>query len=305
MEPKISPGYILFEGLDFTGKSTIAKRLTERLRSNGPVKVQYKKGFFHSNNLEETETLATKLDPIYKEMYFKSLYALDKVKQDLPPNLVFQDRYFPSILFYGMMVNGSKSTGNSEMKKHFILPRHVFIFECSYDVKRKRARGREKYWRLERMVLESEENNRKMEQVYRAIIQEIGSSFTLIDTTDKSEAETLDECHDILINSGSLLEEVQIDDLFVSWEPKIHPSTASSYAESLKNGSSLKPLVIHRVFNKEVNLVRDLVEDGRHRAYAHHIAGRKIVKAFVQRIPVDKDYLNSVTLTPLKDLGVK
>ena len=63
--------------------------------------------------------------------------------------------------------------------------------------------------------------------------------------------------------------------------------------------------VIHRVFNDELGFVRDLVEDGRHRAYAHHLSGRETAKAFVQRIPVDKHYLDSVKLTPLKDFGVK
>lgn len=305
MEQPTSSGYVLFEGLDFTGKTTIAQRLAEKLSNESPLSAQYKKGFFHRDNLEETETLAAKLDPRYKEMYFKSLYALDKVSQNLPPELVIQDRYFPSILFYGMVVNGSSSTNYSEMQNNFILPRHVLLFECSYDAKKERAKGREKFWRLERMVLESEDSHRRMQQVYRDIIQEIGVGFTLIDTSDKSESDTLDKCYDTLVGSEILLEEVQIDGLFVSWEPRIYPSTAENYVESLENGGIPKPLVIHRVFNDELGFVRDLVEDGRHRAYAHHLSGRETAKAFVQRIPVDKHYLDSVKLTPLKDFGVK
>lgn len=305
MEQPTSSGYVLVEGLDFTGKSTIAKRLAEKLSNESPINGQYKKGFFHRNNLEETETLAARLDPKYKEMYFKSLYALDKVCQDTPHDLVIQDRYFPSILFYGMVVNGSSSTKHSEMQSNFILPRHILLFECSYDTKKERVKGRDKFWRLERMVLESEDSHRIMQQTYRDIIQEIGVGFTLIDTSDKSESDTLNECYTTLVDSDILLEDVQIDDLFVSWEPRIYPLTADKYAESLGNGDSLKPLVIHRIFNDEAGFIRDLVEDGRHRAYAHHLSGRKTAKAFIQRMPVDKQYLDSVRLTSLKDFGVK
>jgi thymidylate kinase len=305
MEPQISPGYILIEGLDFTGKSTIAQRLAEKLSSVGPVNAQYKKGFFHNNRPEETETLAAELDSRYKEMYFKSMYALDKARQTLPHDLVIQDRYFPSILFYGMMVNNSHSMDHSEMKNNFILPRHVLLFECSYDAKKERANSRDKFRSLERMVLESEEKHKIMQQAYRDIIQETGVGFTLIDTSDKDESGTLNECYNKLASSDILLEDVQIGDLFVSWESRIYPSTANKYSESLENGSSLKPLVIHRVFNKEIGIVRDLIEDGRHRAYAHYLSGRKTAKAFVQRIPVNKEYIDSVKLTSLKDFGVK
>lgn len=305
MEPITPPGYILFEGLDFTGKSTIAQRLAKKLNAEGPLSAIYKKGFFHCNHLEETETLAAKLNPKYKEMYFKSLYALDKINSNLPYDLVVQDRYFPSIIFYGMIVNGSEKTSNPEIVQNFILPLHIFLFECSYEAKRERANGRERYWRLERMVLESEENNRTMEQLYREVIQDIGMNFTLIDTSEKSEEETLKECYTKLVDSDILLEEVIVDDLFVSWEPKIYPSTAEGYAESLENGTSLKPLTIHRIFDERASFVRDLIEDGRHRAYAHYLAGRKTVKAFVRRVPMDQKAVEAIKFTSIKDFGVK
>lgn len=298
--------YTLIEGLDFTGKSTISKLLSQKSINDGPIPGEYNNMFMDPTLHSGVQSVSTgELSPAYKEMYFKGLYALDRTSKNLPLNLVIQDRYFPSILFYGNIINGTQIPSQQEMQENFLMPKGILLFEKSYDEVLTIAQSRGKLSRLEKVALESRNQYEIMKQRYRELIFTLGCECVVVDTTNESIDDTLEECYGALFDSDLLLEEVRVADLQVSWEAKVYPSTAQRYVQDIEAEKRIRPLIVHRIINQEDGSIVDLVEDGRHRAYAHHLIKLVSAKAFIRRLPMTADEFNQLSLTKLADFTFK
>jgi len=202
----------------------------------------------------------------------------------------------------------SNNTGyppHQEIDSSYIMPRAVLLFERSYEEMVEVSRQRDRLSSLERRSVESEDQYREMKDEYRDLIRRLGVWFTTIDTTQMTEDQTLMECYQALVDSDALIEKVRVDDLCVNWEPRVYPSTAEEYAGKIKRGEQVKPLIVHRRFNLEEGVSIDLVEDGRHRAYAHHLTGMIEARAYIERIPTDIEVIRSFKPVKLKDFSFK
>lgn len=298
--------YALVEGLDFTGKTTISKLLSQKSINDGPIPGQYNHEFMDPTLQPGIQSVSIgELSPAYKEMYFKGLYALDKTSKNLPLNLVIQDRYFPSILYYGNIINGTPLPSQQEMQENFIMPKGILLFERSYDEVLTIAQSRKKLSRLEKAALESRDQYETMKQRYRELMFSLGCECVVVDTTNESIDDTLEECYGALFDSDLLLEDVRVADLQVSWEAKVYPSTAQRYVQDIEAERKVRPLIVHRMINQEDDSSVDLVEDGRHRAYAHHLIKLVSAKAFIRRVPMTADEFNQLSLTRLADFTFK
>jgi thymidylate kinase len=300
IQEALSSGYLLLEGMDFTGKSTISKLLAEELTKKGPIEAIYHRGYF-SNLNTETEIL----NPEEKENFYRKLFFEDKKNTVVQPKLIIQDRYFPSILFYGNIMNSTEYPTTENMNKLYLMPRGVLLFERSFEEIKEMAQQRKHLASLEKKSLESKKQFDYMRKQYRELISRLGVWSTIIDSSKSTIENTLQNSYEQLTNSEILVEDVKVDDLCVSWEPRVYKSTAEKCLNKINNGELIEPLVIHRKFDPKTGIFIDLVEDGRHRAYAHYLANMVTARAYIQRISIDSETIKTIKTTKLKDFTFK
>jgi len=296
------PGFVLFEGLDFTGKTFIAKGAARALakdpRFNIKVKYSHSKELFNPRIVDPV--FLKTLKPKEKVNYLLKCY----IKDNLPENPeefceIFKDRYFPYVIFYAITCAGFKLENLMHLTKRLLQPKHIFLFECGYKERLRRAKKR---GLIEKNELESlsEESHNRLTLLYRKIIKSTKIPYTIIDTTCLKGNKAINYFINELDKTGVLSQEVEVKSIVDVYEHDIFKSTAEFKFQELLKGSHMPPIQITRRIagKKYIDLLKR--GGGRHRAYAYFKAKRKTVPVYIDYESAKS--LKFKKLTHIKDL---
>ncbi|MBI2146647.1 hypothetical protein HYU22_04880 [Candidatus Woesearchaeota archaeon] len=128
---------VVFEGLDLSGKSTLIDLLNRRLNNSG-ITSRINKGALTCNNVLGVER-EEQMSRYEKDLYYTFLLAQDKhIHLDNTTDVILQDRYYPSVMFYGALYSASKSLANNLPLSTFIQPELFFYLKCSFEERKRR-----------------------------------------------------------------------------------------------------------------------------------------------------------------------
>jgi len=292
------PGYILFEGLDLTGKTSVANTVIDLINSKKKVSVGYMHGFFSNTNHEQIANIVASLSPREKEDFFINLYLKDKRVPIRNFNSIqIVDRYFPSIIFYGYVRNGTPIDKYS-FQESFLLPRHVVLFESDYQSKQKRFSNRIGMNSLEKIMLESKSLHDNFVAVYRKIIELMDVPFSTIDTSSLTLNEVTQQVLDALNERNALVDKLNVSELMADTRYVLHASRVEKYYQRLRKGLKTNPPIVLKT--RKGSKILYLIEDGRHRAMAYHLLGFKEIQAYLHY--ENETYVKSENILPLTDL---
>ena len=275
------PGFVLFEGMDFSGKSYISSRVVKLLRKNCLINVEYNgnKGFLNPN-LADIKKIE-RMNPAEKVVYVLSCYEQDKLpKNPFYFNEILQDRYIPSIIFYGLIRAGMSLDKMFSLIGNIEKPKHIFLCVASYDDSVNRARERNIFTQLERRILEGSKDFMTMQQLYEDIIIRLDVPTTLVDTSKLNKEECIDYCISTIMEKHLMDYDVPILELCVNSFANVFPSTVELRKDDIKM-NDIKPVVVKRIINSKDNYI-NLLDGGRHRAFAAYSLGKKSIQAHIK-----------------------
>ncbi len=282
------PGFILFEGLDFNGKTVLAKNISFLLKKDYNIDnvYNYNQGLIRNDIVEDGRIKG--LTSKEKSEYFLNCYLRDS----LPSNPcefkeIIQDRYIPAIIFYSLIMNNVKIKEMDRFIKKSIKPKYIFLIECDYEERKRRAMSRQYLKKHEQESLLSEKKSNEFTMLYREIISRFNVPYKIIDTSTINENFSTKMCIEHILNEKILNNEICIENLFVDFEPRVYQSTSSLKFRELKKGKKLKPINVTRIIQKDGKYA-DIIYDGRHRAYGAWKVGIQKISAFVNYKCVEK-----------------
>lgn len=280
----VNLGFIVFDGLDFTGKSYLAKRAVgalkkdDRFRLN--VKYNHNHGFLNKGIVDST--YLKKLNLPQRVDYLLKCYERDVLSND-PKEFseVFQDRYLPYLIHYAI----TKCNGNLESLvercKKLTKPKHLFLIECGYGERLRRANVRSNIKENEIISLLSKENHNKHINIYQEICQALNVPYTVIDTTNLYEKEVVNYFLDLVADTKLMVYNVPTESLFADTETSVFETTAKFKLEELLNGrKNHPPISIMRRIDNKGNYV-NLIKGGRHRTFAAWNTRKKDIYSYI------------------------
>ena len=296
------PGFILFEGLDMSGKSSIAQNLVRKINKNIEVDAVYSanKGFLLRDPISDNELRG--FNSSKKSNLVLDVYSKEEMPSDVDNfKEIVQDRYFPSILFYSQTRAGQNLIDDSRVDS-CLKPKYIFLIESSYESKKERSQKRSRLEILENKILSSKSNHDSYQDDYRKIIERLKIPYSIIDTTNPNEFQSSQQCLDRILEGSALTHLVDVAQVRVDFEPRVYHSTAKMKKEKMLTGIKFPPLDIERRYDVEGNSV-DIIFDGRHRAHAALASGNSQYPAYIRHRKVDK--IDFSGLTKVKDFGFK
>lgn len=137
------PKLFIFEGLDLAGKSTLINLLNDKLNDNG-ITSKINKGALTCKNVLGTKR-EEQMSRYEKDLYYTFLLAQDKhIPLNNNTNVIIQDRYYPSVMFYGLLYSSSNSLVNRLPLSTFVQPELFFYLKCSFEERKNRLLKRKK-----------------------------------------------------------------------------------------------------------------------------------------------------------------
>ena len=195
---------IVFEGPDFSGKSTIVASLLDILQDKG-MKVRYNSGVvFPTEDTIRAVDFASKSNDGEREFFYTIAYIQDKIKDEQINGLILQDRYWPSVVAYGRLLNGEKSIhkGN-DWNGLFYQPDSTIFLSCSYNKLVERLKYRPGVSHLDNFVLEAPIRLAQLESYFRECLIYLPNTLE-VDTTEISSDETTYKVYNFLSKRGLL-----------------------------------------------------------------------------------------------------
>lgn len=191
---------ISFEGSDLTGKTSTLSEISSRLETD----IDVNRGPIYDNELiSQCLELSEDTGKKGREFLYTVAYVADRIEhenRDTQDELVFQDRYWPSVIAYGRFLNEEDSLyhENNPSTDHFIEPDLVFHLTCSVEERMRRDRERRDSSRssIDKEVLSSEEEMRRMDSEVEKSLSELNTYR--IDTTERSIESVTSEIEDVL-----------------------------------------------------------------------------------------------------------
>ncbi len=282
-----NPGFVLFEGIDFTGKSTLAKGLVNYLNSDLKLNTAYSYNSGFLNSIPVDERLLSQMNSKEKSNFFFPFYLSESLSSD-PGEFkeIFQDRYSPSLGLYALMRAHMSFDEISPFIKGSLKPKYVFLVECDYDERVKRSRERKNLTNLEVLSISSEKTHNYFINTYRRLIDVLGVPTKIINTTKQSCFESIQKCVADINEKNILTYPLQIDSLVVDFESRVYESTANDMLKEINTGQKLLPILVTRKIDSSGNYI-NTIKDGRHRAYAAWKANVKSIPAYINYEVVD------------------
>ena len=295
------PGFVLFEGLDLTGKSSIARFLAERLKEF-ELQARYNTNFGFFDDVVDSE-LIKHMTPEEKTDYVLECYKQDSLPSD-PRQFqeLIQDRHAPCIFMYEMYRANQKLEDMRDFAKEYLKPKHIFLTECDFEERVRRAKKRSSLTLFEQKGIASEEVDARFRNAYREVIELFNVPYTILDTTSISLGKSVESCLAVLQDLDVLTHDVNVNELIVDFEPRVYPSTADLRFQEIKKGQKLKPIIVTRKIDQNGNYV-DAIHNGRHRAYAAWMDKKDTIKAFINYESVDE--IKRSRLKKLEEFGFK
>lgn len=283
------PGFVVFEGLDFTGKTFLAKHAAKALsidpRFQLNVIYNHNHGFLNKNvvNKEYLKELGAN----GRFNYLLDCYKKDTLSSDSKDFIeIFQDRHFPYLAFYAITQTGKKIDEIIPLFNNLTKPKHIFLIECSYEERKRRALQKNHVKPNELLSLASRENHTSLINLYRSIITSFNIPSTIVDTTSLNVEKLIPHFLEILQQKDILTHNLRLEELVVDEDPHVFKSTAAFKLQELLKGIIYPPINVIRKIDSSKNYA-GLIKDGRHRAYVALKAGKKIIPAYVNYKFVD------------------
>jgi len=195
-------GYlIVFEGIDGSGKTTVAKKLLEKLSELG-YKAHYTYEPWESPFSKLLQSFKGKVSPLIEAL----LLAADRyyhVTNDIVPKLkegyvVLLDRYFYSSIAY-QGARGADPSWVKELNRYVVKPDLIIYLDVALDIALNRLKGKGSKWGY----FEKTELLIKVKEIYESMIESEG--FIVVDA-NRSLNEVVDECFNIIVKKLSELE---------------------------------------------------------------------------------------------------
>jgi len=280
----VNPGFIVFDGLDFTGKSYLAKRAVGALKKEDrfklDVRYNHNHGFLNKGIVDLT--YLKKLSPPQRMDYLLKCYERDVLSND-PKEFseIFQDRHLPYLIYYAITKCDRKLNVLTEICKKLPRPKHLFLMECDYGERLRRANLRGNIKGSEIASLSSKEDHDKHINIYQEICQALNVPYTVIDTTNLYEKEVVNYFLDFVTDTKLMVYNVPTESLFADTETSVFETTAKFKLEELLNGrKNHPPISIMRRIDNKGNYV-DLIKGGRHRAFAAWNTRKKKISSYI------------------------
>ncbi|MBN2421153.1 hypothetical protein JXB27_02645 [Candidatus Woesearchaeota archaeon] len=276
------PGFVLFEGMDFGGKSYVANKVVNVLREKYLLDATYNTNHgFLNPGLIDVEKIE-RMSSAEKVTYVLSCYRQDRLPAN-PADFkeIVQDRHIPSILFYGFMRASMPIERTFPLIKDVEKPKHIFLCSASYADSVNRARKRTDSTILEKRILDEPQEFRSRQHMYEDIIARFDVPTTTIDTSKLNKEECINLCISTIMKNHLMDYDVSISELCVDSFADVFPSTTERRKEDIMKNADIKPVAVRRRINCEDSYI-NLLEDGRHRAFASHLLGKSSIRAHIK-----------------------
>lgn len=297
------PGFVLFEGLDLTGKSFIARSAARYLRKTTGLDVRYNhnRGLITKCLLDADRV--KEMDRKERIDYILQCYLQDTLPRD-PREFheIFQDKHAPAIIFYSIVTENRKLRDMFSCIARYARPKHVFLLESTYPDRLARAKSRKHLSSAETTSLSSEDEHKKCTDIYKLIIDAYKVSYTIIDTSTLSKQASIDRCISCSKELELLTHKVPVKELYVDFEPRVYSSTVQLKLEELRQKAGLAPILVTRQIDESGASVM-VIQEGRHRAYAALRAEQPTIRSYVNHEPVPR--INYSGLKKLSEFGFK
>ena len=196
---------ISFEGSDYSGKTTTAKLLAEKLSKNNS-KIVYNSGSIYSGEeLAMYKEISLYIDDSQREAFYTSAFFLDKKRLDKSDDrIILQDRYWMSVVAYGRFLNKEKSLHQHvDLSKWMIKPDAIIYLQCSAEEKIRRSNLRNSKSVLDRYLLKNPEEINKLEYEIKRTLKSFDKIFSL-DTTGISISDVTEKVENYLLGENLL-----------------------------------------------------------------------------------------------------
>jgi thymidylate kinase len=196
---------ITLEGSDYSGKSTTFMNLAKKYSKRNDV--GFNEGPIYPNGLTaRLLTIANQSDELEREFLYTMSFAFDAIESirtySDDNRLIFQDRYWPSVIAYGRFLNREKSIHNTgDFRPLFIQPSATIYFSCSLDEKMKRSEKRGRKSVLDRFLLGDNKEFIRLEEEIEISLYGLPNVFK-IDTTNRSVQQVSSEIIKYLDSKG-------------------------------------------------------------------------------------------------------
>lgn len=183
---------IVIEGLDLTGKTTVATKLNHKLR---------KKHTSNYNRGEVNKNLERRIQlPNPNERELELLYLLLAMTDNhkIDTDYLIQDRSYPSILFYSAMKK--INIASNIPVTCFPQPSHFVHLVCSYEEKCRRYETREKNNQEDLKLISSKQYHDECQQLYNTIMEKIHTQYGNVLTLDTEKLDLKTIIKKIVVN---------------------------------------------------------------------------------------------------------
>ncbi len=185
---------VVFEGLDLAGKSTLVDLLNSKLNNNG-ITSRINKGALAYKNVLGTKK-EEQMSRYEKDLYYTFLLTQDKhtpLSDDT--DVILQDRYYPSVMFYGLLYSASNSLANRLPLSSFVQPELFFYLKCSFEEGKIRLLKRELNSFDDFDLLNSSEEHDRRSMVFDKVMEKVQREYgnVLSIRVDNKTPETLVE----------------------------------------------------------------------------------------------------------------
>jgi thymidylate kinase len=178
---------IAFEGSDYSGKTSTAKRVVEILGEKNK-RVIYNTGSIYGLDSPEFYGEANPfISELQRESLYISSFLMDKkFARGNDDRVIFQDRYWMSVVAYGRFLNNSSSLHRCvDVSKYMWMPDLVVYLSCSLGAKIERSNLRGIRSVIDKYVLNGCKELDDLECEIDKVVS-LCPDVVRIDTTDKS-----------------------------------------------------------------------------------------------------------------------
>ena len=198
----MTPRIITFEGSDYSGKTTMVAYFARRFA--GRKNTSFNAGPLYPNALSaKLLALANQSTEYERELIYTMAFVSDTLesatkRQD--DRVIFQDRYWSSVMAYGRFLNGPNSIHNHLDFRHLLLkPFATIVLSFSVGEKIKRSAARTRKSPLDNLLLSNPSEFARLEEEIDKSILGL-PNIHRIDTTDKSIEQAADEVESLKLH---------------------------------------------------------------------------------------------------------
>ncbi len=192
---------IAFEGTDYSGKTATIAHMAQKFSKR--TDLAFNEGAIYPTGLTaKLLTAANQADERDREFLYTMIFLLDAseshIKYPEDDRLVFQDRYWSSVIAYGRFLNKVNSLHNhQDFRPLLITPAATIYLSCSPEEKIKRSQQRNRKSIIDKFLLGDPKEFLRLEEETERSLEGL-PNILRIDTTKKPIPDVACEVEDYL-----------------------------------------------------------------------------------------------------------